>query len=191
MLPFRTLPLTASTQLSAVLVVVAINMGEWRNFGALSGLPEGEVSVFLTAFLLTVLTDVTVAVEAGVALSALLYLKRVADATDVARPVEGADSGVVAAGVSNLSLSGALLFGATDALAQAASLASADPRVRVLLLDCSRLIAVDATGLEAVEEAHKALHKAGKHLVLSGVHRQPHAALSNAGLLKVLGYASA
>jgi len=170
--------------LAAVLVVVALNMGEWKNFAQLPGLPTGEAAVYLSAFMLTVLTDVTVAVEAGLVLSALLYLKRVGDSSGV-HLTPTALSGVQAA-----QLSGVLLFGATDQLTEAAEHAARAPAVRVLSLDCSSLIAVDATGLEALEDAHKVLGRAGKMLVLGGVSRQPLAALSTTGLLQHLGHAN-
>ncbi len=85
-----------------------------------------------------------------------------------------------------LRLRGALLFGCTDELEAAVSRAC-DPDsacdARVLLLDCSRLLVVDVTGLEALQEAAHSLHAAGKSLVLAGLQQQPHAALSSAGFL--------
>jgi SulP family sulfate permease len=177
--------------LSAVLVLVALNMGEWKNFAALPGLPAGEAVVYLTAFMLTVLTDVTVAVEAGLALSALLYLKRITDATDAAPPhlalPAGAPLALPAPAVATLQLSGALLFGATDKLEAAVARAAGSAATRVLLLDCEHIIAVDATGLEALQEAQHKLHKAGKRLVLSGLRQQPLAALATAGLMGACG----
>jgi SulP family sulfate permease len=173
--------------LSAVLVLVAINMGEWRNFSLLPGWPRGEAAVFLFTFALTVLTDVTVAVEAGLALSAVLYLKRIGDASGVSVVVMPQQllPAPVEEGVRTLQLSGALVFGSTGALEAAVEHACGDtPRAsRVLLLDCSRLMAVDVTGLEALEEAQHAIAKAGARLVLAGLQQQPHAALSSAGFL--------
>jgi SulP family sulfate permease len=188
--------------LSAVLVLVAINMGEWRNFALLPGWPRGDAAVFLFTFALTVLTDVTIAVEAGLALSAGLYLQRVGGASGVSvgaassslellLPPARAPLQLPAAaaaddsGVHTLRLRGALLFGCTDELEAAVSRAC-DPgacAARVLLLDCSRLLVVDVTGLEALQEAAHSLHAAGKSLVLAGLQQQPHAALSSAGFL--------
>jgi SulP family sulfate permease len=196
--------------LSAVLVLVAINMGEWRNFGDLPGWPRGEAGVFLFTFALTVLTDVTLAVEAGLALSAVMYLQRIGGASGVsvggvsapreqlllpsstsnparallspAPPLLAAAAGE---GVQTLQLSGALLFGCTGELDAAVARAARGGGARVLLLDCSRLLAVDVTGLEALQEAQHSLHAAGKSLVLAGLRQQPHAVLSSAGFLGV------
>jgi SulP family sulfate permease len=188
--------------LSAVLVLVAINMGEWRNFAALPGWPRGDAAVFLFTFALTVLTDVTIAVEAGLALSAGLYLQRVGGASGVSVGGSSASSlellpparaplllpaAAEDGGVHTLRLRGALLFGCTDELEAAVGRACDPPAgacaARVLLLDCSRLLVVDVTGLEALQEAAHSLDAAGKSLVLAGLQQQPHAALSSAGFL--------
>jgi len=65
--------------LSAVLVVVALNMGEWHNFARLSRWPKGDAAVYLATFILTVLADITVAVEVGMVLAAVLFIKRVSE----------------------------------------------------------------------------------------------------------------
>ena len=170
--------------LAAVLVMVAINMGEWRTFKQLPGLPAGEASVYLLSFALTVLTDVTLAVEAGLALSVILYLKRVDDASTVAL-LDGQTS---AAGVETVRLEGMLLFGSTDKLHAAVDTVLHAPRCVVLHLDCSALLSVDATGLDALQDAHGRLTKAHKRLVVSGLHGQPHAAIAATGLLTHIGY---
>jgi SulP family sulfate permease len=175
--------------LSAVLVVVAINMGEWRNFSDLPNWPKTDAAVFLTAFMLTVLTDVTVAVECGLLLSMVLYVKRVGEASEVVQAALPAPSDAPV-GTRVLQLSGGLLFGCADKLEAAAAAAVSSPDARVLLLDCSALVAVDNTGIEALAEAQHKLHKAGKSLVLSGLSQQPHTALSSAGLLERVGHAN-
>ena len=174
--------------LAAVLVMVALNMGEWRNFKTLPGLPAGDASVYLLSFALTVLTDVTLAVEAGLALSVCLYLKRVDEASSadaVLSPTQAA-----AEGVDCVRLGGVLLFGSTDKLHAAVDAALHSASCRVLLLDCSALMSIDATGLEVVHDAHNRLTKARKGLVLSGLKGQPHAAIAAAGLLERIGPAN-
>jgi sulfate permease, SulP family len=171
--------------LAAVLVMVAINMGEWRTFKQLPGLPAGEASVYLLSFALTVLTDVTLAVEAGLALSVILYLKRVDDASTVTALLDGKTSAV---GVETVRLEGMLLFGSTDKLHAAVDTVLHAPRCAVLHLDCSALLSVDATGLDALQDAHGRLTKAHKGLVVSGLHGQPHAAIAATGLLTHIGY---
>jgi SulP family sulfate permease len=174
--------------LSAVLVVVAINMGEWHNFSDLPTWPKADAAVYLTAFMLTVLTDVTVAVEVGLLLSMVLYVKRTGDASDVVVQAALPALSDAPAGTRVLQLSGGLLFGCADKLVEAATAAASSPDVRVLLLDCSALVAVDNTGIEALTEAQHKLHKAGKRVVISGLRQQPHAAMSRAGLLERVGY---
>ena len=176
--------------LAAVLVSVALNMGDWKNFRTLPALPDGEAPVYLLAFSLTILTDVTVAVEAGLVLSVLLYLRRIRDATDAVLTLPEGRAALPDGAVS-IQLTGALLFGAVDKLEEAVgSCVRMQPPAQVLLLDCAGLIAVDATGLEALEEAHTRLARSGCTLVLAGLRRQPHTALSNAGLLDRVGFAN-
>ena len=120
----------------------------------------------------------------------LLYLRRIRDATDAVLALPAGRSALPAGAVS-MQLTGALLFGAVDKLEEAVgSAVRMQPPAQVLLLDCSSLIAVDATGLEALEEAHTRLARAGCTLVLAGLRRQPHTALSNAGLLDRGGFAN-
>jgi len=175
--------------LSAVLVVVALNMGEWKNLQKLPTQLPGDALVYIASFMLTVLTDVTVAVEAGLLLSLLFYLKRVTDAAECAHPPPQV-SGGASSGVETLELSGALLFGATGQLEAASKRTAAAGNVSVLVLDCSRLIAVDSTGIEALEGVEKRLHAAGKQLVLSGLRLQPHSALDTGGFVQKLGRAN-
>ena len=123
--------------------------------------------------------------EAGLALSVCLYLKRVDDASSADAVLSPSQPG--AEGVECVRLGGVLLFGSTDKLHSAVDAALHSASCRVLHLDCSALMSIDATGLEVVHDAHNRLTKARKGLVLSGLKGQPHAAIAAAGLLEAIG----
>lgn len=180
--------------LSAVLVNVALNMGEWHHFARLRKWPKSDVSVFLTAFALTIVVDLAVAVEFGILLSALTFIKRMADQTKVDASFELSDEELkaqsqtgreVPRGVMVYRLFGAFFFGAADKLETA--LMSAQQLPEVLILRLREVVAIDATGINALEDMHEKLRKKGKHLILCGPHTQPLFALDNAGFLDAVG----
>lgn len=180
--------------LSAVLVNVAINMGEWHHFARLRKWPRSDAAVFLTAFVLTVIIDLTVAVEFGLLLAAFMFVKRMADQTKVDAHIELSDEEAksqsqtgreVPKGVMIYRLFGAFFFGAADKLETA--LMSARQLPEVLILRLREVVAIDATGINALEDMHEKLKKKGKHLILCGPHTQPLFALENAGFLDAVG----
>jgi SulP family sulfate permease len=180
--------------LSAVLIVVALNMGEWRTFRRLARWPKSDALVFLSVFALTILVDLTAAVEVGVVLAALLFVKRLSETTQILSvDEEGRDDAAldslegreVPDGVLLYRVFGAFFFGAADKLETALKRAAREPRVLVLRM--RSVVAIDATGIEALEDLHGKLAARGKHLVLSGPHTQPFLAMDRAGLLDRMG----
>ncbi len=180
--------------LSAVLVNVAFNMGEWQHFARLRKWPRSDAVVFLTAFVLTVIIDLTVAVEVHLLLSAFMFIKRMANQTKVDDPFELSEeearaqsqSGrAVPQGVMVYRLFGAFFFGAADKLETALMRANKLPEVLILRL--REVVAIDATGINALEDMHEKLRKRGKHLILCGPHTQPLFALDLAGFLDAVG----
>jgi sulfate permease, SulP family len=166
--------------LSAVLVNVAINMGEWHNFARVPKWPRSDAAVFLTAFGLTVIVDLTVAVEIGMVLAAVLFIKRVSETTqitavDEGTETEGAHHSLVGKeipkGVMVYRIFGSFFFGAADKLETALKREGREPEV--LILRMRKVLAMDATGLNALEDLYERLHARGKHIVLSGPHTQP------------------
>ena len=166
--------------LAAILMVVAWNMGEWRELPDVLKLSRGDVSVWLITFALTVLADLTVAVEVGMILAALLYVRKVTVATTVSRVTpEYVEEGVahslqrnaIPEGVVVYRIHGPFLFGASDKLAVIDQEMDVLPRVVILRL--RNMTAIDATGLHAVECLAERLHASGRHLVLCGMRRQP------------------
>jgi SulP family sulfate permease len=180
--------------LSAVLVNVAIHMGEWHNFARLPKWPRSDTVVFLAAFLLTVVIDLTVAVEIGLVLAAILFIKRVSETTQITAvdertDTEGSHHSLVGKeippGVMVYRIFGAFFFGAADKLEGALARLKNEPDI--LILRMRKVLAMDATGLNALEDLHDRLQRRGKHLILSGPHTQPLFMMDKAGFLDRLG----
>jgi len=180
--------------LSAVLVNVALHMGEWHNFGRLPRWPRSDAAVFLVAFILTVVIDLTVAVEIGMVLAAMLFIKRSAETTqimavDESTETEGPHHSLVGKeipkGVMVYRIFGAFFFGAADKLESALKRLKQEPDV--LILRMRKVMAMDATGLNALEDLYERLRHKGKHLVLSGPHTQPLLVMDKAGFLDRIG----
>lgn len=180
--------------LAAVLAVVAVKMGEWEEFALLRRRPAGDAAVFLTTFGLTVLFDLTVAVEVGMVLAAVMFIKRVADTTQI-HALTGEEVGPAGAGhepvrdvppgVIIYRVFGALLFGSAEKLENISRRAGVEHQVVILHL--AAVTAMDATALNRVEHLHAKLRRRGRHLVLSGPHTQPYFMMEKAGFFDVLG----
>jgi SulP family sulfate permease len=180
--------------LSAVLIVVAWNMGEWHQFARLRKWPKSDAAVFLTSFGLTILVDLTVAVEIGMVLAAVLFIKRISETTqitavDQSTDTEGSHHSLVGKTIPNgvlvFRVFGAFFFGAADKLETALHRARQEPKI--LILRMRKVLAMDATGLNALEDLHDKLLRRGKHLILSGPHSQPLFVMDKAGFLDRLG----
>lgn len=184
--------------LAAVLVVVAVRMGDWEEFALLPRKPRSDAVVFVATFGLTVLFDLTVAVEVGLVLAAFLFIKRVADTTQVhtmtgeTAPPFGAvgqqgheKAANVPPGVVIYRVFGALLFGSAEKLDTI--LRRAGGKTDVIILHMAAVTAVDATALNRIELLHTKLRRHKQHLVLSGPHTQPYFAMEKAGFFDELG----
>lgn len=180
--------------LSAVLVVVALNMGEWHHFARLRHWPTSDVVVYLLTFVLTIFTDITIAVEVGMVLASVLFIRRISETTKLTSvderdldydPEHSLRGKVVPAGVAAFQMQGAFMFGATDRLESI--LARREQRPRVIVLGMKRVLALDATGLHALEEFHHDIERRGSHLIIAGVHTQPFMTLSKGGFVEQLG----
>ena len=180
--------------LSAVLIVAAFRMVSWRQFARLSRWPLSDSSIFLATFVLTVLADLTIAVEVGVVLAALLMVKRVAETSkittvDESTETEGSHHSLVGReippGVLVFRVFGAFFFGVVDKLDDELRRAKQEPDV--LILRVRKVLAIDATGLQALEDLHAKLRAKGKHLIISGPHTQPYAAMIRSGLVDRIG----
>ena len=180
--------------LAAVLFVVAYNMGEWNEIGAILRLDFAAISVWLATFALTVFADLTVAVAVGLGLAALLYIRRVADTTTVS-PVNEEyirdglphvlQGRIVPPYVSLLRIHGPFLWGTTEKLVEAT--VNIDAFEPVVILRLRNMSAIDATGIHAIETFSKRLHQSGRTLLLCGAMEQPSKLLSGTRFLDRLG----
>jgi SulP family sulfate permease len=180
--------------LAAVLFIVAYNMGEWREIGTIVRLSKADIAVWATTFFLTVVADLTVAVEVGIVLAALLYIYRVSQTTTVL-PVtpeyirEGRNHALqdkdVPSYVLILRIHGPFLFGTTEKLAEATRDMSEYPQIVILRL--RNMTALDATGVHALEEFSKRLRRTGRTLLLCGARDQPKRLLERTNLAASVG----
>jgi len=180
--------------LAAVLFVVAYNMGEWREIGGIWRLDWTDKSVWMITFALTVMADLTLAVETGIALAALLYIYRVTETTSVstvtreyiesgrAHVLQGKD---LPDYVTILRIHGPFLFGMTDKLLDAT--ADLDAFAPIVILRLRNMTAIDATGLHALERLSDRLTRSGRTLVLCGARDQPAAFLAQAEFVEHVG----
>jgi SulP family sulfate permease len=180
--------------LAAVLFVVAYNMGEWREIGSIWRLEWADKSVWLLTFALTVVADLTIAVEVGMALAALLYIYRVTDTTIVSTltqeiieegRVHMLQDRDVPPDVAILRILGPFLFGMTDKLAEATADLSQFPRIVILRL--RNMTAIDATGLHAIEVLAERLRASGRTLIICGARQQPAAFLAQGAFVAHVG----
>lgn len=180
--------------LAAVLFVVAYNMGEWKEIGTIVRLSAADIAVWAATFALTVLADLTVAVEIGMILAALLYIYRISQTTTVAVVTEDyirdgrphiLQDKQVPWFVAILRIHGPFLFGATEKLAEATADLKAFPAVVIVRL--RNMTAIDATGLHALEIFAKRLRKSGRTLLLCGARDQPARLLRQADFIEHVG----
>src|SRR6202140_3099491 len=166
--------------LSAILFVVAYNMGEWREIPELLKLSALDIGTWLITFALTVFADLTVAVEAGMILAALVYIRKVTATTTVSQVTdeylrEGhvhiLQHKEIPPYVTIFRIHGPFLFGATDKIAEVIQRLPELPAILVLRL--RNMTAIDATGLQALENLADAVRESGRGLILCGAREQP------------------
>jgi SulP family sulfate permease len=185
--------------LAAILIVVAYHMSEWRTFRAEFTAPRSDVIVMVTTFALTVLIDLTVAIQVGIVLAAFLFMKRMSEVTNVQVVTrEFADNGDVYAtdpnsvrrrqiprGVEVYEINGPFFFGAAKTFREQVEPVIGNPRV--LILRMRNVPAIDATGMHALGEVIRRSRRSGTLVLLSDVHSQPMIALGRSHLLEEIG----
>jgi sulfate permease, SulP family len=173
----RFIPLSV---LAAILLVVSYNMGEWGEIPELLKLSRMEIATWLVTFLLTVFADLTVAVEAGMILGVLVFIKKVTQTTSVSEVTEEyvreghvhiLQHKVIPAYVAIFRIHGPFLFGATDKIEEITSRLAALPPILILRL--RNMTAIDSTGLQALEALADQVHKSRRELILCGAREQP------------------
>jgi SulP family sulfate permease len=183
--------------LAAILFVVAYNMSEWREVRTILKLSKADIVVWVMTFALTVLADLTVAVEIGMLFAALLYIYRVSQTTTVApvteeyiedgRPHVLQDK-LLPPYVLVLRIHGPFLFGATEKLSEATI--DIDSLPSIIILRLRNMTAIDATGLHELERLTERLRATGRTLLLCGARSQPEQLLRQSPFLEYLGEAN-
>jgi SulP family sulfate permease len=182
--------------LSATLVVVAYNMSEWRAFVKLFRSPRGDVLVLVATFALTVLIDLTVAIQVGVILAAFLFLKRMSEETQVSLITDNLGDREedrtrdisrleVPQGVEVFEIYGSLFFGAMDRFRDA--IRRIEKRPKALILRMRHVPSIDATGLQSMEELLSDCRKHHVALVLSAVSGKTLETMRRSGFVDRLG----
>ena len=187
----RHIPLSV---LAAILMVVAYNMGEWREIPELWRLTKTDVAVWFVTFSLTVFSDLSIAVSVGMILAALLFIRRVSDTTTVAAVTEDFVKAGQAHSLHNKTIPdyvrifrihGPFLFGATEKLRVVTERLDQLPEIVVLRL--RDMTALDATGLRAFEDLADTMRTAGRHLLLCGARHQPGRVIARADFHRRVG----
>ena len=178
--------------LSAIVMVVAINMGEWHEFAELRRYSNNYRVILLATFFVTVLFDLTIAVELGMVLASLFFIYRMSELTRIQRmPLDDEaheprfiyPDGTMR--VAAWQLYGSLFFGAVNKLEELLDPKAGHPEV--VILDMTRLVQLDTTGLEGLENLRDKLQKRGCTLLVCGLNSQPGSLLRRSGFLEHVG----
>lgn len=182
--------------LAGILVVVAYHMSEWHSFLELCKGAKGGIVVLLATFLLTVIVDLTVAIELGTVLAAFLFIKRMATVTNIkflTREIEEEESAEerpinkfsVPAGVEVYEVDGPLFFGSANQLDEVDRAIREKPKVRILRLRDVSII--DSTGMHALKSFYHRCKNSRIPLIVTGLHVQPLNELIKANLYELIG----
>lgn len=184
--------------LAAILIVVAYNMSEWRSFIGIFRAPRGDIAVLLVTFALTVLVDLTVAIEVGLVLSVFLFMRRMAQVTNIGvitrefqdqpDPPDdplSIDKRDVPEGVEVYEINGPFFFGAAHKFREAMAVVGKQPKVKIIRM--RNVPTIDSSGLREIEEELRASRQSGSELILSGVHTQALFTMERAGLIEKIG----
>jgi sulfate permease, SulP family len=189
--------------LAAILVVVAYHMSQWRTFRAEFRAPRSDLMVLLITFGLTVAVDLTVAIQVGMVLAAFLFMRRMAEVTDIRAvssefqeprgdPYETDPNAVrlraVPDGVRVYEINGPFFFGAAERFKERVSVVEGRPKV--LIIRMRNVPAIDSTGMHALGDVVRRSRGEGVRVLLSDVHAQPLIALGRSHLLDELGEAN-
>jgi SulP family sulfate permease len=180
--------------LAGILMIVAYNMGEWLEIPQLLKLTKTDISIWIVTFALTVFADLTVAVEAGMILAALLFITRVAATTTVSQVTDDyvehgrmhiLQDKEIPYYATIFRIHGPFLFGATEKISVVTENLHKLPPVVILRL--RNMTALDGTGLFALEEVAKQLHASKRTLIPCGAREQPSQLIHQAEFSEVVG----
>ncbi|HEY0306191.1 MAG TPA: SulP family inorganic anion transporter, partial [Longimicrobiales bacterium] len=179
--------------LASILLVVAYHMSEWRTFKAEFTAPASDLVVLLTTFTLTVVIDLTVAVQVGMVMAAFLFMKRMSEVTNVQAVTrefvdpQGRDAtrAQVPRGVEIYEINGPFFFGAAEHFKEQVNTVASKPKVLIILM--RNVPAIDSTGIHALTQLARRVRKDGTRIMIAEVHAQPMIALGKSYLLDELG----
>lgn len=186
--------------LAGILVIVAYHMSEWRSFLMILRAPRSDVSVLLITFLLTVIFDLTLAIEIGIVLSAFLLIHRLSltpNIGNITSEISSSDENGdnldisqkdVPDGVEVYEIVGAFFFGVTTTFTQIMNNLNDKPKIRILRM--RNVLSIDASALNALRQVLKNSRNYNVMILLSGIQDQPLQALKNSGLYKEIGEAN-
>lgn len=183
--------------LAGVLVIVSYNMSGWRTFMQLMKNPKSDVIVLLITFFLTVVFDLTIAIEVGLLIACLLFMKRMTESTqikviaDEIDPNDETDAEVheehliIPKGVEVYEINGPYFFGIANKFEELMAAMENHPKVRVIRM--RRVPFIDSTGIHNLQNLCEMSHREGTHIVLSGVTPNVYSVLEHNGFCKLLG----
>lgn len=171
--------------LAAILMMVAWNMGEWRAFASLKRFPLSHRIIMLGTFLLTVVFDLTVAIQVGLGLACVFFIVHMAATTYVRRVALDQEAPDLAEQVHVWALYGTLFFGSTDKIEPLE--ASTQPPPAITILDLTSLVKLDSSGLDALDHLRQHLQQKGSQLMVCGLAAQPEIEMKRYGFLDKLG----
>jgi high affinity sulphate transporter 1 len=183
--------------LAGVLVIVAYNMSEWRTFRQLLKNPKSDVAVLLITFFLTVIFDLTVAIEVGIVIACLLFMRRVAETTNISvitdeiDPNAGLDIAIneeplaIPDGVEVYEINGPYFFGIANKFEE--QMVQMDDRAKIRIIRMRRVPFIDSTGIHNLTSLCRMSKKEGSQIILSGVNEKVHAVLEKSGFNDLLG----
>ena len=170
--------------LSAILIIVAVHMGDWSQFKTMHRYSRGRMGTLLSTFILTVVFDLTVAVEVGILSASLVLIRRLTQVTVVAR-ARNLDHDTLPAGVVVYEARGVLFFGAADTLEVISR--NRDQGTRVMILDLDHVIYMDSTAVNTLEGVYFDLLARDIRLLVCGAHQQPASLIRRSGLQDGMG----
>ena len=182
--------------LAGVLVIVSYGMSGWRSFMALMKNPKSDVTVLLITFFLTIIFDLTVAIEVGLIIACLLFMKRVSEITDVKAVTDeineesdmikdNAEHLTIPEGVEVYEINGPYFFGAGNKFEEVMAAFGDRPKVRIIRM--RKVPFVDSTGIHNLTNLCEMSHNEGIEVVLSGVCEKVHKQLEKARFYDILG----
>lgn len=183
--------------LAGVLVIVSYNMSGWRTFLQLMKNPKSDIAVLFITFLLTVIFDLTIAIEVGLLIACLLFMRRMAETTqikviaDEIDPNEETDAVVheehlvIPEGVEVYEINGPYFFGIANKFEELMAAMNDHPKVRIIRM--RRVPFIDSTGIHNLQNLCEISHREGTHIVLSGVTPNVYAVLEHNGFCRLLG----